>query len=95
MLGIGNDFVYFVTLRSWLLLYIHPSPYRMNWTAKVVDILGPEYGFTTEYRTKETTLKDLLSHRSGLARLDIGLFAGYSQNVTRTLLSKYVSIFFI
>lgn len=60
----------------------------MNWSAKVIDILGPGYGFITEERTRDSTLKDLLSHRTGLARLDIGLIAGYPRNFTREQLSK-------
>lgn len=66
--------------------------YSMSWTANAIDILGPEYGFITEYRTKEMMLKDLLSHRTGLARLDFGLLAGYPTTVSRTFLSKSVLI---
>ncbi|KAL4230949.1 hypothetical protein ACF0H5_011322 [Mactra antiquata] len=52
----------------------------MTWTTKVSDILGPEYEFIDELRTKETTVRDLLSHRTGLARLDIGLMAGFKDD---------------
>ena len=56
----------------------------MNWTAKVTDILGPTYEFVDPYRTKELTLRDLLSHRTGLARLDFGATgAGISKSVSR------------
>jgi len=30
---------------------------RLDWNAKLIDILGPEYGFIDEYRTQEATLK--------------------------------------
>lgn len=64
---------------------IHESICRMNFTAKVTDILGPRYEFVDSYRTKELTLRDLLSHRTGLARLDYaGTVAGISKSISRT-----------
>jgi CubicO group peptidase (beta-lactamase class C family) len=58
----------------------------------VNDILGSDYEFIDEYRSKETTLRDLLSHRTGLARLDIGLFSGFPKSLSRKQLSMLVYI---
>ena len=60
----------------------------MGWTSKVQDILGVDYRFANDYRTEETTLKDLLSHRTGLARLDIGYMAGFPEIRSRAELAK-------
>ena len=60
-----------------------------DWTAKVTDILGPGYEFTDAYRTKEMMLRDLISHRTGLARLDYaGIIAGIPQSVSRAEFCK-------
>ncbi|XP_045206832.2 gigasin-6-like [Mercenaria mercenaria] len=62
----------------------------LDWNAKVQDILGSNYEFIDEYRSNETTLRDMLSHRTGLARLDIGLLAGYPTGLTREKLSQKI-----
>ena len=62
--------------------------YRLTWTAKVTDILGSDYEFIDAYRTKELTIRDLLSHRTGLARLDFGVDPVFPKNLTRTKLCK-------
>ncbi|KAH3819606.1 uncharacterized protein LOC127881285 [Dreissena polymorpha] len=72
---------------TMVLLGILLTEKKLDWTAKVMDILGPEYGFVDEYRTRESTLKDLLSHRTGLDSLGLGFLAGFS-NVTREQLCK-------
>ncbi|WAR28024.1 GIGA6-like protein, partial [Mya arenaria] len=61
---------------------------RLQWTAKISDILGSEYGFIDDYRTRETTLRDLLSHRTGLASPDIGFMAGFPSSISREDLCK-------
>ncbi|WAR28087.1 GIGA6-like protein [Mya arenaria] len=58
------------------------------WTAKISDILGSEYGFIDDYRTRKTTLRDLLSHRTGLANPDIGLMSGFPPSISREDLCK-------
>lgn len=62
--------------------------YRLTWSAKVTEILGAGYEFTDAYRTKELTLRDLLSHRTGLARLDIGFRSGCKRFDSRSLICK-------
>ena len=71
------------------LLGILLSEKGLKWTSKVTDILGSEYGFIDPYRTKEMMLKDLVSHRTGLARLDYGgVIAGFPKSVSRIELCK-------
>ena len=62
--------------------------HRLNWTAKVSDILGPDYEFVDSYRTKEITIRDLLSHRTGLARLDFGVDPVFPKSLTRATFCK-------
>ncbi|WAR28019.1 GIGA6-like protein [Mya arenaria] len=61
---------------------------KLQWTAKISDILGSEYGFIDDYRTRETTLRDLLSHRTGLANPNIGLMSGFPPSTSREDLCK-------
>ncbi|KAH3843705.1 hypothetical protein DPMN_117234, partial [Dreissena polymorpha] len=76
---------------TMVLLSILLTEKKLDWTAKVMDILGPEYGFVDDYRTRESTLKDLLSHRTGLDGLEIGVISGYPKSVTREELCKKIS----
>ncbi|KAH3843702.1 uncharacterized protein LOC127877099 isoform X3 [Dreissena polymorpha] len=76
---------------TMVLLGILLTEKKLDWTAKVMDILGPEYGFVDEYRARESTLKDLLSHRTGLDSLNLGILAGFS-NVTREQLCKNMKL---
>jgi CubicO group peptidase (beta-lactamase class C family) len=75
------------TIRLRKTTYFALNTFRLDWNTKVHDILGSDYEFIDEYRSKETTLRDLLSHRTGLARLDIGLFSGYPKSLSRKQLS--------
>ena len=53
----------------------------------MTDILGPEFGFIDSLRDTELTLRDLLSHRTGLARLDFALLT--REGLPRVDLVKY------
>ena len=55
----------------------------LNWSVPVTDILGQGYEFVDIYRTKELTLRDLLSHRTGLAGLDGVLDSGIPKTISR------------
>ncbi|WAR28085.1 GIGA6-like protein, partial [Mya arenaria] len=61
---------------------------KLHWKTTVSDILGSEYGFIDDYRTRETTLRDLLSHRTGLANPDIGFMAGFPPSLSREDMCK-------
>ena len=55
----------------------------LNWSVPVMDILGQGYGFVDVYRTKKLTLRDLLSHRTGLAGLDGVISSGIPKTLSR------------
>jgi hypothetical protein len=68
----------------FLILMLRSSVlYSYTWDTPLHDILGPEYRFVDEYRTAETTLKDILCHRTGLQGMFWPIVAGYVGNVTR------------
>ncbi|WAR28088.1 GIGA6-like protein [Mya arenaria] len=72
-----------------LAILLEENKYDSNaWTAKLSDILGSEYGFIDDHRTRETTLRDLLSHRTGLASPDNGFMAGFPPSISRADLCK-------
>ncbi|KAL5003921.1 hypothetical protein ScPMuIL_017377 [Solemya velum] len=52
------------------------------------SILGNEFKLIDEFRTSETTLEDILAHRTGLMSADLALFAGYQLTVSREDLMK-------
>ena len=76
---LAYDLYYFLTVLKASILSLFA---RLDWSAKVTDILGPGYEFVDTHRTKELMLRDLLSHRTGLARLDE---AGLGSKIPRSL----------
>ena len=83
--GIGSVTKSFTVTLLGILL----SEKGLDWTTKVTDILGSGYGFIDPYRTKEMMLRDLISHRTGLARLDYGgVIAGFPKSVSRAEFCK-------
>ena len=42
---------------------------KLNWTSRATAVI-PGLGFADEFANKQATLKDILSHRSGLPRHD-------------------------
>ena len=95
----GFCFFYYKTdnttpIRSHKSIVITVVPFRYDWSSKVTDILGPHYRFIDNLRTTELTVRDLLSHRTGLARLDIAIVAGV-ENRSRTDFCKYEAYFYI
>ena len=65
------------------------SIHSMNWYTKIKDIPGLNMTFVDDLRTEETTLLDLLTHRTGLATADFLLVAGYPDDIaTRKKLSE-------
>ncbi|CAG2197971.1 unnamed protein product [Mytilus edulis] len=62
---------------------ISSGKYRLRWTTKIKDVLGPDYTFIDDCITDSVTLEDILSHRTGLGSADILLQAGIPEYVTR------------
>ncbi|XP_052098779.1 uncharacterized protein LOC127733463 [Mytilus californianus] len=67
---------------------ISSGKYRLRWTTKIKDVLGPDYTFIDDCITDSVTLEDILSHRTGLASADLLLQAGISDSFTREHMMK-------
>ncbi|XP_076101651.1 uncharacterized protein LOC143071306 [Mytilus galloprovincialis] len=67
---------------------ISSGKYRLRWTTKIKDVLGPDYTFIDDCITDSVTLEDILSHRTGLGSADILLQAGIPEYVTREQMMK-------
>jgi len=66
---------------------------RFNWTTPLRDLLGPSFELYNEELTTQTTLEDILSHRTGIPDYGLLMFSGYSYNVTREQLVRYAFSF--
>ncbi|XP_067661439.1 uncharacterized protein [Haliotis asinina] len=86
LFGIGSVSKAFTT--TLLAMMIDESNGSLTWTSKVKDVLGSDFEFVNEARTQETTLRDLLSHRTGLQTANLALFAGFAENFTSADLAK-------
>ncbi|XP_067661420.1 uncharacterized protein [Haliotis asinina] len=86
LFGIGSVTKAFTS--TLLAMLIDDSNGRLTWTSKVKDVLGPDFEFVDEERTRETTLRDLFTHRTGLQTAVLALFAGSDRNFTRAKLAK-------
>ncbi|ESO88440.1 hypothetical protein LOTGIDRAFT_165565 [Lottia gigantea] len=53
-----------------------------DWNIKLKDI-WKDFESTDHWRTSEMSLKDILSHRTGLESIELGNFAGYPTSITR------------
>ncbi|KAL8584486.1 hypothetical protein ACOMHN_016807 [Nucella lapillus] len=49
---------------------------RYTWRTPIADILGEDFQFTSPQLSEQVTLKDVLSHRTGLATTNLPFFAG-------------------
>ena len=57
--------------------------YRFTWDTPIVDILGKEFQLYNETLTQHISLRDILSHRTGIPGYMVPLLAGYPTDVTR------------
>jgi len=65
---------------------------RFNWTTPVQRLLKPSFPFQLydEQLTTQTTLEDILSHRTGIPDYFLLLLAGYPYHITREQLVRCV-----
>ncbi|KAL3881024.1 hypothetical protein ACJMK2_033224 [Sinanodonta woodiana] len=61
---------------------------NLTFSTKISKILGPEYAFVNDIRTGEMTIRDLLAHRTGLARLDFTFISGIPKKIGRAEYSR-------
>ncbi|KAL3878903.1 hypothetical protein ACJMK2_031229 [Sinanodonta woodiana] len=54
----------------------------ISWMSKLSDILGDDFQLIDPIRTSQTTLRDILSHKTGLADT-LGSLCGYPSGLTR------------
>jgi len=59
------------------------NKHRFNWTTPVQQLLGPSFKLYDEQLTTQTTLEDILSHRTGIPDYFLLILAGYPYHVTR------------
>ncbi|XP_025081576.1 uncharacterized protein LOC112556622 isoform X2 [Pomacea canaliculata] len=62
---------------------ISESSKNISWDTRVKDILGPDFQLVTSEVTQEVTLRDLLSHRSGLSSGNLAVRSTYPQGWTK------------
>ncbi|XP_078618649.1 uncharacterized protein LOC144886099 [Branchiostoma floridae x Branchiostoma japonicum] len=64
----------------------------VTWDTPLVDILGRDFRFQDEFLTKKTTLRDVLSHRTGLQRFSLQLLQ-YGMDIDRAEFARRVRHF--
>ncbi|CAH1264638.1 LACTBL1 [Branchiostoma lanceolatum] len=60
----------------------------VSWDTVLTDILGPSFRFRDQFRTKEVTLRDLLTHKTGLENQVIAITTG--QDIDRSELARRI-----
>eukprot|EP00058_Branchiostoma_floridae_P025719 XP_002611209.1 hypothetical protein BRAFLDRAFT_71169 [Branchiostoma floridae] len=63
----------------------------VTWDTPLVDILGEEFRFQDEFRTKEATLRDLLAHKMGLQKFPDSILQ-FGSNVGRAELARLLKL---
>jgi len=48
----------------------------LRWNTRVADVMGSDFRFVDELRTRQTTIRDLLAHRTGLPTYKMALMVG-------------------
>lgn len=61
---------------------------RYDWDSPVKDIL-PEFQLETDFLSHHVTLRDLLTHRTGIPGHFVALMAGYSQELSTQEYIRY------
>ncbi|XP_070197104.1 uncharacterized protein [Littorina saxatilis] len=81
LFGIGSVTKAFAAATVTRLMVTLLPEKRFSFGTPLVDILD-DFKMPDKTRTQQTTLDDVLSHRTGLGSADIGIFAGYPTNMT-------------
>ncbi|KAK2160394.1 hypothetical protein LSH36_134g03016 [Paralvinella palmiformis] len=66
---------------------------RINWDTPIVNILGNDFKLYNKTLTDNISLRDLLSHRTGVPGYFLPLLAGLPENVTRKELVRRLRYF--
>lgn len=62
--------------------------FSVTWDTPIREVLGDEFQLYNSYLTEQTTLRDILSHKTGIPDYFLGLMAGFLPNETRATLVK-------
>lgn len=73
-------------LGQLLVILISEAPENITLDTPVARILGPDFQLATKYLTQEVTLRDLMSHRSGLSSGNLAVRATYPAGWTKAKL---------
>lgn len=66
-----------------ILLKEQETRFPLNWGTRVADVMGSDFRFADELRTRETTIRDLLAHRTGLPSYMMALMVGLDPSHSR------------
>lgn len=64
--------------------------FSFTWDTPICKILGDTFQLYNAYLTEKTTLRDILSHKTGIPDYFLGLMAGFPENETMATLVKSV-----
>ncbi|XP_019626524.1 PREDICTED: beta-lactamase-like protein 3 [Branchiostoma belcheri] len=70
LFGVGSISKSFTTA---LLAAILGEREDVGWDTVLTDILGPDFSFRDQFRTKEATLRDILAHKTGIENQKLAL----------------------
>ncbi|XP_076452708.1 uncharacterized protein LOC143288244 [Babylonia areolata] len=62
----------------------------VSWETPLAAILGPDFRLGDDYITEHVTLKDLLTHRTGLSASILPMYVGVPDNMSLELLEKRI-----
>ncbi|XP_048243249.1 penicillin-binding protein 4-like isoform X2 [Haliotis rufescens] len=71
---------------------IDESEGKITFDTPVSELLGVGYQFPDDFQTRETTIKDVLSHRTGIAALNLAMLFGIPPGISREDFSKLVGM---
>ena len=64
--------------------------FPLRWDTLVGDVMGSKFRFADELRTRQTTIRDLLAHRTGLPSYKMALMVGLEPAHSRQDYCLYV-----
>ncbi|KAL8570289.1 hypothetical protein ACOMHN_011311 [Nucella lapillus] len=88
LFGIGSNSKAFGAATLAHLMVTLPPEKRFSFDTRMTDILKDDFQLPDPLRTQETTVMDVLSHRTGLGSADLGIFSGYPSNLTTRQLCR-------
>jgi len=66
--------------------------FPQRWDTRVADVMGDHFRFVDDLRTRHTTLRDLLAHRTGLPAYNMALMVGLDPTRSRLDYCRYMAL---